>query len=89
MDRNPPCALDSARHVGDQHAQAWVLNNLGIAFAQQLRCEEAIGYLRHALAIRCEIGDRHGEAYSLNNLATRFNTCAGTPRALPVTSRPC
>ena len=62
-------ALDSARHMSDQHAQAWVLNNLGIAYAQQLRCEEAIGYLQRALAIRCEIGDRHGEAHSLNNLA--------------------
>jgi tetratricopeptide (TPR) repeat protein len=63
-------ALQSARHLGDRHAQAWVLNNLGIAFAQQLRSEEAISYLRRALAMRREIGDRHGEAHSLNNLAT-------------------
>jgi DNA-binding SARP family transcriptional activator len=63
------CALDSARRLGDRHAEAWVLNNLGIAFAQQLRSDEAIGYLRQALAMRREIGDRHGEAYSLNNLA--------------------
>ncbi len=61
-------ALDSARRVGDKRAEAWVLNNLGMAYLRQGR-EEGVGYFRQALAIRRDIGDQTGEAQAANNLA--------------------
>ena len=61
-------ALDSARRVGDKGAEAWVLNNLGMAYLRQGR-EEGVGYFRQALAIRRDIGDQTGEAQAANNLA--------------------
>ena len=61
-------ALASARHVGDKRAEAWVLNNLGMAYLGQGR-EEGVDYFRQALAIRRDIGDPTGEAQAANNLA--------------------
>jgi DNA-binding SARP family transcriptional activator len=61
-------ALDSVRHAGDQRGEAWVLNNIGMAFARQ-GSEEGIGYFKQALTIRREIGDRQGEAQAANNVA--------------------
>jgi DNA-binding SARP family transcriptional activator len=61
-------ALDSARQATDQRGEAWVLNNIGMAFARQRR-EEGVGYFQQALAIRREIGDRQGEAQAANNVA--------------------
>lgn len=61
-------ALDSARQAGDQRGEAWVLNNIGMAYARQGR-EEGVGYFQQALAIRREIGDRQGEAQAANNVA--------------------
>jgi DNA-binding SARP family transcriptional activator len=64
-------ALDAARRIGDRKAEAWVLNNLGMAFGDQ-RMDEAIGCFEQALAIRREIGDRRGEAQAANNLAYTY-----------------
>jgi DNA-binding SARP family transcriptional activator len=64
-------ALDSARRVGDKRAEAWVLNNLGMAYLRQGR-EEGVGYFRQALAIRRDIGDQTGEAQAANNLAYAY-----------------
>jgi DNA-binding SARP family transcriptional activator len=61
-------ALDSVRRVGDKRGEAWVLNNIGMAFARQGR-DEGISYFKQALAIRREIGDRQGEAQAANNVA--------------------
>jgi tetratricopeptide (TPR) repeat protein len=74
-------ALDSARHAGDRHAEAWVLNDLGIASIQQ-RMDEAVGYYERALAIRREIGDLRGEAISSNNLADAYVQLGRTADAL-------
>ena len=62
-------ALDGARRAGDRRAEAWVLNNLGMAYARQGQEEEGVGYFRQAIDIRREIGDRRGEAQAVNNLA--------------------
>jgi len=61
-------ALRSARQIGDQRAEAWVLNNLGMAFARQGQ-EESVEFLRQALVIRRDIGDQTGEAQVANNLS--------------------
>jgi len=64
-------ALDSARRAGDQAAEAWVLNNLGIVHGQ-LGLPEATGYIEQALAIRRRLGDERGEAQLANNLANTY-----------------
>lgn len=61
-------ALDSARQVGDRRGEAWVLNNIGMAYARR-RMEEGVSYFQQALDIRREIGDRRGEAQAANNAA--------------------
>ncbi len=61
--------LDSARKLGDRPAEAWMLNNLGIAFGVQ-RMEDAVGCFEQALAIYREIGDLHGESRAGTNVAT-------------------
>jgi DNA-binding SARP family transcriptional activator len=64
-------ALTSARVCGDKRGEAWVLNNLGMAFGLR-RKAEAVGWFEQALAIRREIGDKRGEAQSANNLADTY-----------------
>ncbi len=61
--------LDSARKLGDRQAEAWMLNNLGMAFGLQ-RMEEAVGCFEQSLAIYREIGDPQGETRAANNVAT-------------------
>ena len=64
-------ALASARRAGDRAAEAWVLNSLGIVYAQQ-RLPEAIACFEQALTIRREAGDQRGEAQAANNLANSY-----------------
>ncbi len=64
-------ALASARRAGDRAAEAWVLNSLGIVYAQQC-LPEAIACFEQALAIRREAGDQRGEAQAANNLANTY-----------------
>jgi DNA-binding SARP family transcriptional activator/Tfp pilus assembly protein PilF len=61
-------ALDSARQAGDRAGEAWVLNDLGMAYARR-RMAEGVSYFQQALDIRREIGDRRGEAQAANNAA--------------------
>jgi DNA-binding SARP family transcriptional activator/tetratricopeptide (TPR) repeat protein len=63
--------LASARALGDRLAEAWMLNNLGMAYGVQ-RQPEAIGCFERALAISREIGDSRGEARAANNLANAY-----------------
>jgi tetratricopeptide (TPR) repeat protein len=60
--------LASARTAGDRVAEAWMLNNLGMAYGQQ-RMEQAIGCFENALVICQETGDVQGEARAANNVA--------------------
>jgi hypothetical protein len=64
-------ALDSAHQAGNRQGEAWILNNLGVAFSTT-GDSEGIGCLEQALAIRREIGDRLGEA-----LMATYLTSAG------------
>jgi DNA-binding SARP family transcriptional activator/tetratricopeptide (TPR) repeat protein len=65
--------LRSAREIGDRPAEAWMLNNLGMAYGLQ-RMEQAIGSFEEALAIYREVGDRQGEAKAATNMsAACFN----------------
>ncbi|HEY0719532.1 MAG TPA: tetratricopeptide repeat protein, partial [Streptosporangiaceae bacterium] len=79
-------ALESARKAGDRQGEAWVLNNLGVAY-RQLGQDEAIGFLQDALRIRREIGDRRGEAQTANNLANAHIQLGRSAEALEPLNR--
>jgi tetratricopeptide (TPR) repeat protein len=59
--------LSSAREMGDQLAEAWMLHNLGMAYGAQ-NMPESVPCFEQAVAIYREIGDGLGEARALNNL---------------------
>jgi DNA-binding SARP family transcriptional activator len=63
--------LDSARSMGDLLAEAWMLNNLGIAYGVQ-RMEEAVSCFELALARYRELGDTDGESRAANNVANSY-----------------
>ncbi|HEY6277616.1 MAG TPA: BTAD domain-containing putative transcriptional regulator [Streptosporangiaceae bacterium] len=60
--------LASARRLGDKPAEAWMLNNLGMAYGQQ-RMEESVGCFEQALALYREINDVQGESRAATNVA--------------------
>jgi DNA-binding SARP family transcriptional activator len=64
-------ALASARKAGDQAAEAWVLNNLGIVYAQ-LGLADAVDCFEQALTIRRTSHDQRGEGQAANNLANTY-----------------
>lgn len=61
-------ALGSARSLGDRYGEAWVLNNLGVAYGQQLQSAKALDYLQQSLTLRRQLGDWYGQARTLNNI---------------------
>jgi tetratricopeptide (TPR) repeat protein len=63
--------LASARDVGDRLAEAWMLNNLGMAYGVQ-RSENSVSYLEQALALSRELGSGPGEAQAATNIATTY-----------------
>ena len=60
--------LSAAREAGNRQAEAWMLNQLGIARYDLRRLEEALACYEDSLMICREIGDRWGEARVLNNI---------------------
>jgi DNA-binding SARP family transcriptional activator len=60
--------LDSAGETGDRLGEAWMLNNLGMAYGSR-QMTEAVDCFARALAIYREIGNQRGEARVMNNLA--------------------
>ncbi len=63
--------LDSARALGDRLGEAWMLNNLGMAYGVQ-HMEQAVASFEQALAIFREIGDEPGEARAAGNVAQAY-----------------
>ncbi|MCD7445156.1 tetratricopeptide repeat protein [Streptomyces lincolnensis] len=54
-----------ARETQDRYGEACLLHNLGFAYVEERRFDEARSHLHRALALRREIGDRIGEAWTL------------------------
>jgi len=59
--------LESARASGDHQAEAWMLNNLGMAYGMR-QLEESANYFEQALTLYRTVNDRSGEARASNNL---------------------
>jgi DNA-binding SARP family transcriptional activator/tetratricopeptide (TPR) repeat protein len=78
--------LNSARALGNRMAEAWMLNNLGMAFGLQ-RKEQAVGCFEEALAIYREIGDQPGQARAANNVAQACLRVRRFPQALDAATR--
>jgi hypothetical protein len=73
-------ALGAARRGGDRFGEAWVLNGLGLAYADR-QPAEAIECFRQALRVRHELADRLGVAAVLNNLGAAHRAARrGTPQ---------
>jgi tetratricopeptide (TPR) repeat protein/transcriptional regulator with XRE-family HTH domain len=60
--------LENARASGDRLAEAWMLNNLGMAYGEQ-RMGESVNCFEQAVALCSETGDTRGEARASVNLA--------------------
>jgi DNA-binding SARP family transcriptional activator len=63
--------LTSARVLGDRLAEAWMLNNLGMAYGVQ-HMGESVGCFEQALTLCREIGDARGEGRAANNVANAY-----------------
>jgi len=72
----------AARRSGDRYGEAWVLNNLAIAYRELRRTDEAKECFMQARALRIELGDKVGQAWSLNGIGyvgfdqSRFDVAA-------------
>lgn len=75
-------ALDSARRLGDDAAQGWLLSHLSVAYSTVGSADEAIDCLRRALAIDRETGDRRSEAVNLVNLGYAYYNRGEFERAI-------
>lgn len=60
--------VTGARRAGDRYGEAWVLNNLAIAYRELRRIDDAKECFRQARALRIELGDRVGQAWSLTGV---------------------
>jgi tetratricopeptide (TPR) repeat protein len=63
--------LASAREVGDRLGEAWMLNNLGMAYGQQ-RMEDSVSCFEQALELYRELGDAQGEGRVATNVANAY-----------------
>jgi tetratricopeptide (TPR) repeat protein len=74
--------VEGGRHAKDPYGEAWVLNNLAIAYRELRRVDEAKQTFEKALAIRMEIGDRVGQGWTLTGVGfvgfdqSQFNVAA-------------
>ena len=76
-------ALAAAQRLGDQHAEAQVLRNLGIGYLHLGDAEQAIPYCIQALTIARAIGDRRGESRTLGNLGNAYAMLGEIRDAIP------
>ena len=66
-------ALTISREIGDRRGEGIRLGNLGNAYRDLGRVEQAIKHYQQALAIFREIGDRRGEGNQLGNLGLAYS----------------
>lgn len=66
-------SLAAAREVGDRHAEAWALTNLGAAQRRNGVLDDSLSALRRAAEIRTAIDDLDGEAWTRAELG---RTCS-------------
>jgi DNA-binding SARP family transcriptional activator/tetratricopeptide (TPR) repeat protein len=78
--------LASARRVGDKQGEAWMLNNLGMAYGVQ-RMAESVTCFEQALVLCREIGDSRGEARAANNVANAYFELRRFDQALAMAER--
>ncbi len=78
--------LASACALGDRRAEAWMLNNLGMACGIQ-RLEESVTYFEQALMLHRELGDERGETRAANNVAKALFDLRRFPEALESAER--
>ncbi len=74
--------LASARVLGNRQAEAWMLNNLGMAYGRQ-RMPEAIECFEQALAIYRDLGDVRGESRAATNVAAMCGVSRAPPPTWP------
>jgi DNA-binding SARP family transcriptional activator len=63
--------LAGARQTGDRAAEAWMLNNLGMAYGVQ-RMPESVMCFEQAVTLYRELGDLEGEGRAATNLANAY-----------------
>ena len=78
--------LDSARAIGDRGAQAWMLNNLGMAYGVQHR-PECVEFLEQALKLYRAVGDLRGQARVEYNVANAWFDLGRYAEALEAAQR--
>ena len=78
--------LASARETGDMLAEAWMLNNLGMAYGQQ-QMEDSVSYFEQALALYRQLGDGQGEARAATNVANAYFDLGRFSEALAAAQR--
>lgn len=61
--------ITGAQRAGDLFGEAWVTNNLAVAYRDSGHKDKARTYFERALSIRREIGDRLGQAWTLFGIA--------------------
>jgi DNA-binding SARP family transcriptional activator/uncharacterized protein HemY len=61
-------ALEAARRAGNQRGEAFTIRNLGRAYWEQDRWDDAVACFEECLPVFRNLGDRHGEARTLYNL---------------------
>jgi DNA-binding SARP family transcriptional activator len=79
--------LSSARTGGDRLGEAWMLNNLGMAYGQQ-RMEDSVSCFEQAVALYRELGDVQGEARAAANVAKAYFDLRRFRDALAAAERP-
>ena len=78
--------LDSARVLGDRGAQAWMLNNLGMAYGVQHQ-PECVEFLEQALKLYRAVGDLRGQARVEYNVANAWFDLGRYAEALEAAQR--
>jgi tetratricopeptide (TPR) repeat protein len=78
--------LSSARALEDPLAQAWMLNNLGMAYGQQ-RMDQCVGCFEQSLDLYRQIGDLRGVARAEYNVANAWFDLGRYAEALEAAER--